>query len=112
MTNRKLKSMFYGMPAQLESVLPSTWSHDNWREGAACRLLGNQIFFPVGYEPAALAQTRQAKSICSSCPVRFECLEFALRTAQEDGVWGGHTEDERRAIRRSRRAARRRALAS
>lgn len=100
------------MAPQLESVLPSTWSNRDWRDGAACRSLGNQIFFPVGGEPGAVAQVRQAKAICASCPVRFECLEFALQTAQEDGVWGGHTEDERRSIRRSRRANRRRQLAS
>lgn len=94
----------------LESVVAATWSHDDWRSEAACASLGNEIFFPNGTQPDALAQTRLAKALCAGCAVREACLEFALRTAQEDGIWGGHTEEERRVIRRARRAARRRAL--
>ena len=33
-------------------------------------------------------------------PRRGPCLEFALATNQEAGVWGGHTEDERRRLRK------------
>jgi WhiB family redox-sensing transcriptional regulator len=44
-----------------------------------------------------------AKQICSLCDVRVDCLEWALATGQDSGVWGGLTEDERRAVRRSRR---------
>jgi WhiB family redox-sensing transcriptional regulator len=37
-----------------------------------------------------------AIAICASCPVRGECLEYALRTNESLGVWGGLTEDQRR----------------
>jgi WhiB family redox-sensing transcriptional regulator len=52
-----------------------------------------------------------AARLCAGCPVRLECLEFELRTAGADtvGVWGGLSEDDRRALRAiwSVRAARR-----
>jgi len=37
----------------------------------------------------------EAKAICAGCPVRNECLAFALRTGQVDGIWGGTTTHER-----------------
>jgi WhiB family redox-sensing transcriptional regulator len=69
-----------------------------WREDAACRDEDTNIFFPVTDEDAG-----PAKAICAVCPVREECLEFALATRQEDGVWGGLTETERRRLRRRQR---------
>ncbi len=66
-----------------------------WREDAACRGVDTDVFFPATDEEA-----EEAKAICASCPVREECLEFALQTRQEDGVWGGLTETERRRLRR------------
>ncbi len=66
-----------------------------WRDDAACRGVDTDVFFPVTDEEAA-----EAKAVCASCPVREECLEFALQTRQEDGVWGGLTETERRRLRR------------
>jgi len=44
-----------------------------------------------------------AKAICMLCEVRGECLEWAMATGQDAGVWGGLSEDERRALRRARR---------
>lgn len=75
-----------------------------WREDAACRGVDTNVFFPVTDEEAGPAQ-----AICATCPVREECLEFALMTRQEDGVWGGLTETERRRLRRRRREATRKA---
>jgi WhiB family redox-sensing transcriptional regulator len=69
-----------------------------WREDAACREEDTNIFFPVTDEDAG-----PAKAICAVCPVREECLEFALVTRQEDGIWGGMTETERRRLRRRQR---------
>ncbi len=39
------------------------------------------------------------------CPVRTSCLEWALASGQEAGVWGGTSEDERHALRRMRQAS-------
>ena len=40
--------------------------------------------------------------MCGECEVRAECLEFALDTNQDSGIWGGLSEEERRVIRRQR----------
>jgi WhiB family transcriptional regulator, redox-sensing transcriptional regulator len=93
------------------SVRPATWNDLAWRQDAACASVATETFFPIGLTGQALEQTHMAKRVCASCPVRDCCLEFALRTNQDHGVWGGHTEEERRTIRRSRRAAARKAAA-
>ncbi|MEU3096971.1 WhiB family transcriptional regulator [Streptomyces sp. NPDC006967] len=79
---------------------------DNWRSGAACRTEDPELFFPIGTSGPAPVQTEQAKAVCRGCPVREQCLEWALETGQSIGVWGGTSETERRALKR-RIAARR-----
>jgi len=59
------------------------------------------LFFPIGTTGIALDQIDAAKRVCDQCPVTAECLEFALATNQEAGVWGGLTEDERRRMRKA-----------
>ena len=81
-----------------------------WRRSAACRGSDVAFFFPVGTTGPAIEQIAAAKAVCGHCPVRAECLDFALVTNQEFGVWGGATEDERRRLRRSWLAQRRRRL--
>jgi len=73
-----------------------------WRREAACRDLDTGIFFPLSDDDAG-----PAKAVCAACPVREECLEFALATRQGDGIWGGLTETERRRQRRRREDGRR-----
>lgn len=48
------------------------------------------------------ARERRAKAICAICPVRLECLQYALRINEQHGVWGGLNEQERRALLRER----------
>ncbi len=81
-----------------------TYDPDDWRLGAACRDLDTAVFFPESEDGAAVA-----KAVCAACPVRGACLEFALVTRQDDGVWGGLDENERRRLRRRRQDAARRA---
>ena len=76
------------------------WDADAWRNRAACRDTSPELFFPIGTTGVALDQIDAAKRVCESCPVTSECLEFALATNQEAGVWGGLTEDERRRVRK------------
>jgi WhiB family redox-sensing transcriptional regulator len=52
-------------------------------------------------------QIEEAKAVCRRCTVIDECLSWAMETGQDSGVWGGLSEDERRAVKR--RAARQRA---
>jgi WhiB family redox-sensing transcriptional regulator len=72
----------------------------NWWDDAACLHTDPDLFFPDGTAGPALRQVDEAKQICRGCPVRMPCLEWALDQASSSGIWGGTTEDERRAIRR------------
>ena len=84
---------------------PRSWdAHLTWRRDAECKDLDPNLFFPVGVTGAAVDQIETAKGICAGCPVRQECLEFAITSNQEFGVWGGTSEDERRVLRRKWRA--------
>jgi len=71
-----------------------------WRHASLCRDTSPELFFPVGTTGPALAQIAEAKVVCGQCPVTGECLEFALATNQDSGVWGGTSEEERRILRR------------
>ncbi|MGH9166454.1 MAG: WhiB family transcriptional regulator [Acidimicrobiia bacterium] len=75
---------------------------------AACRDSDPNLFFPVGTTGFALDQIELAKAICRQCAVQDECLQYALETNQESGVWGGFAEDERRRLRKRWLAERRR----
>ena len=76
----------------------------DWRPKAACLTEDPELFFPVGNTGPALQQIEEAKKICQRCVVKDQCLAWALEAGQDHGVWGGLSEDERRAIKR--RAAR------
>lgn len=72
-----------------------------WKTQAACRGLATDLFYPRRGIYAT-----QALKVCESCPVKQECLEYALRNGETIGVWGGTTEIMRRAIRKKRRGTR------
>jgi WhiB family redox-sensing transcriptional regulator len=78
---------------------------DGWQREAACQGASPELFFPVGRSPLGRAEAWAAKRICNRCPVQTPCLEWAIRTGESTGVWGGMTEEERREeVRRRRRA--------
>ncbi len=79
-----------------------------WRDVAACRDSDPTLFFPVGTTGPALDQIAEAKRICAGCAVQDDCLQYALESNQEAGVWGGYPEDERRRLRKRWLAERRR----
>jgi WhiB family redox-sensing transcriptional regulator len=72
----------------------------DWRHEAACRDEDPELFFPIGNTGPALLQVDEAKAVCARCTVREQCLAWALETGQDAGVWGGMSEDERRALKR------------
>ncbi|WP_189062280.1 WhiB family transcriptional regulator [Longimycelium tulufanense] len=80
----------------------------DWRHQAACKNEDPELFFPIGNRGPARQQIIEAKSVCARCPVRPECLTWAPESGQDAGVWGGMSEDERRALKRrnARRQAR------
>ncbi|MGH2689822.1 MAG: WhiB family transcriptional regulator [Actinomycetota bacterium] len=76
----------------------------DWRQRAACREVNDpEVFFPIGTTGPALELIEQAKRICRQCGVRKECLDWALETHQDIGVWGGLSEEERKSLQRRRR---------
>jgi len=88
---------------------PMSIENDDWRDFSACRDTNPDLFFPVGTTGPAIEQIEQAKAVCRECPVQTACLEFALVTNQDSGVWGGTSEEERRKLRRAWVARQRRA---
>jgi len=91
---------------QLRFLVPPD-KDGTWRESAKCRFAKPEMFFPAGDSDADDQTVKQAKALCRTCPVREDCLLFALETKQVDGIWGGTTEDERRRLRRAWVTARR-----
>ena len=78
-----------------------------WQLLAACRGADSTHFFaPSYFEKRSEKDAREAvaKAICARCPVRDECLAYALQIREAHGIWGGLNEMERRAILRRRDA--------
>lgn len=73
---------------------------ESWWLEASCRDEPPAIFFPTSSD-----DTAAAKAICAVCPVKDDCLDYALRHAYLLGIWAGTAEKERRSLRRRRRAA-------
>jgi WhiB family redox-sensing transcriptional regulator len=78
-----------------------------WRNRAACLDEDPELFFPIGNTGPALLQIEEAKAVCRRCEVVETCLKWAIESGQDAGVWGGLSEDERRALKRRNARARR-----
>jgi WhiB family transcriptional regulator, redox-sensing transcriptional regulator len=74
----------------------------NWRAASACLNADPDMFFPVAAGTAAGKQTARALRICQGCPVRQQCLDFAMQSGEKDGIWGGTTPEQRIRARRGR----------
>ena len=86
--------------SNLASALALAVADDTWRDHALCRDTDPELFFPIGTTGAALVQIEHARAVCRQCPVQADCLDFALSTNQDSGIWGGTSEEERRVLRR------------
>ncbi len=77
---------------------------------AACGGTTAELFFGPEGETPQQREIREAKAVavCAACPVRAQCLDYALRNSMRDGIWGGLNREER-ARERRRRAGRLRA---
>lgn len=71
-----------------------------WLQEAACADEDPDLFFPVSTTGSGADQVDRAKKVCRRCPVTARCLDWALRTGQGTGVWGGTEPSERRCVRR------------
>jgi WhiB family redox-sensing transcriptional regulator len=79
-------------------------THDNWQQHGACTSKNAELFFPVAHTYGWRKQTEAAKNVCAGCPVREVCLQWAVETGQQAGVWGGLSERERQALSPERRS--------
>ena len=66
-----------------------------WMKRAACRGLPAEQF-----HPKRGAATAHLKQLCSTCPVRHDCLDYAMINGEKYGIWGGKSERQRRALRK------------
>lgn len=72
------------------------WDADTrWKPAAACVGKDPDLFFPV-YEVDEAA----AKAVCDGCPVKDDCLQWALDTNEPHGIWGGLNDRERQNLRK------------
>jgi WhiB family transcriptional regulator, redox-sensing transcriptional regulator len=95
------------MSTSIAAARPAREHHPDWRARAACRDADPELFFSDGDIGSARARVRTAKLICRGCPVSATCLNWALASGQEAGIWGGLTEDERHRLRARGRSVRR-----
>lgn len=73
---------------------------EEWESQALCAQTDPEAFYPDKG-----GSTKQAKDICLGCPVRLECLQYALDRDERFGIWGGLSERERRRLKRRQLAA-------
>lgn len=95
----ELRALMEGNFAEPEG--PALLARPAWQRQAACRSAGVDAFFRTPGGSSA-----EAGAMCARCPVRAECLEYALEDPSIVGVWGGTSVNERTAMRRPRRLGR------
>ena len=72
----------------------------DWQAAALCREVDPELMFPEKWQ-----SPRDAKRVCMACDVRATCLQWALDTDEQWGVYGGLTVRQRRALKRQAVAA-------
>lgn len=83
--------------ADLQPVATRPGHDDSWWDDASCRQVDPELWFPDDNENGW-----HAKRICARCPVQAACLEYAIATRQNAGIWGGHNERDLRRLRSAR----------
>jgi WhiB family redox-sensing transcriptional regulator len=77
----------------------------DWQLEAACRGMDPDLFFPSGKGSTFHDESNEAKKVCAVCPVRPECLDYAIANRERHGIWAGHGREERLKIAKHRRTA-------
>ena len=78
-----------------------TQAVETWQARALCRGPQAEMFFPPTHaerKEEKLQREDRAKEICRTCPVRPDCLEYAIRIREPHGIWGGLNEVERKQL--------------
>ena len=92
----------HGMPNSIRGGTPGAQvgladlhvGHQTWREQANCATVGPEPFYVDKG-----GSNREAKMVCAACPVRQECLDYAMANDERHGLWGGLSERERHRLR-------------
>lgn len=103
----KIASRTYRLVTDQQQASEATQNTDkkaDWSESAACIGRNPEVFFP---EPEMIksrvtAMAQAAIAICTECPVREECLRYALKKDVRHGIWGGYTSKQRTVLRKGR----------
>ena len=69
--------------------------------GVRCQELPDAFFIDFK-DTQAPEKMKNSKALCATCPIQLLCLEYALEAGEQDGIWGGLTRNERKALKRSR----------
>ena len=88
-------------PINYTAILEGLPKPPQWMNNASCAQVGGDIWHPEQGGRVA----PEAKRICASCPVREQCLEYALEMGDDYGVYAGTSAGERRKLRRARAKA-------
>lgn len=80
-------------PAEVLAAL--AMPRQDWRDDALCAQVDTEIFFPEKGGSTTLAM-----QVCAACPVRAECLRWAVDSEEQHGVWGGKSPRQRQELRR------------
>jgi WhiB family transcriptional regulator, redox-sensing transcriptional regulator len=86
-----------GLPAASGGGASYAAASLSWMSQGACHGEDPELFFPIATEGPALLQISTARAVCRRCAVAATCLAYALETGQA-GIWGGTTQEERRAM--------------
>jgi WhiB family redox-sensing transcriptional regulator len=86
--------------ARLFATEPDT----DWRAHAACKGYDPEHFFSsedLTDKQERIERESAAKAVCARCPVRMECLDYAVAAGERYGIWGGLNPQERRTYART-----------
>lgn len=89
-TSRLVTELLNGPPHPYDT-------NTDWQKAGSCYGRGTQLWFPPRGTPTA--KIVEAKRICKTCPIKQQCLDYALWHGDRTGIWGGKTEKERRNLR-------------
>lgn len=90
----------------MQSAVDFSMSHSmpEWHQEARCKEQPQEMFFGVETDETStkrhrptltMSEVKRAVALCDRCPVRKQCLEYALYNHEEYGVWGGTTKRDR-----------------
>ena len=99
--SKALRPFLAGRAADSQEAKLTALPDRSWQHAALCKGNHSYLFFPpstVERKDERDRREQKAKAICSVCPVKGECLDFAMAIREPYGIWGGLTEADRRQL--------------